>query len=193
MHIRKTTITVLCLAAAAVAAGVMGGLARTQAGASPGRWSLDARNISALNDVRTTLANVPGRVRTFGDLQQADAGVHALGNGAIAWRSHGQICWIANAAGGCVQALKQPIDWTYGDPDFVGSGEPAAVFGLAIDSVARVTVTLKDGTAWSATPTGNFYVVTLPVSAAPEDVQTVTATMADRSHFNSPAWSRSSG
>jgi hypothetical protein len=194
MRKRKTKLILLCLTAAAVIGAAIAGVTRTQAGASPAlQWSLDAKNISALNNARTTLANVPTRVGTFGQFQPAAAGVHALGNGAVAWQAHGRICWIGNAAGGCVQALKQPIDWTYGDRDLLGSGEPATVFGLAVDAVARVTVTLRDGTAFSATPDSNFYVVTLPANATPEEVQSVTATMADGSHFNSAAFTRASG
>jgi hypothetical protein len=188
MRKRTLTMVMLLAAAATVTAGLIGGVARTQAGPSPEtRWTLDAREMSALTHATTKLAGVPSRASGFGEFEPAQGTVHRLGSGAVAWQARGRICWIANAAGGCVQGVKLPMDWTFKDPDFVGSGEPAAVFGLAIDSVRKVTVGLRNGTMISAVPAANFYVVTLPADALPDDFQSITATMANGSTAGFPA------
>jgi hypothetical protein len=107
--------------------------------------------------------------------------VHALGRGAAyAWRAEGQVCLSVDAISGCVDATKfttRPIAPIINDPDYVGSGEPARVLGLAIDGVAEVAVQLGGGTWVSAKPQENWFEVTLPSTAKPWDAQTAVVTM----------------
>jgi hypothetical protein len=58
------------------------------------------------------------------------------------------------------------------------------VFGLAVDGVTSVTVTLSDGRVASGSPVANFFVVELPVDAAPQDVANVQAKLVGNSVFS---------
>jgi hypothetical protein len=80
----------------------------------------------------------------------------------VAWLAQSQICWIAEGAGGCAPELAQPITWSAKDPDVSGAGQPASVFGLAVDAVESVTARLDDGRTVSAKPESNFFAATLP-------------------------------
>jgi hypothetical protein len=152
------------------------------------RTPLTAATISALSDPRTVVAGVPPQVDAMGARYQPEpGGLHQLGNGAFAWRLGDNICWVTKLAGGCLPRLEQPIAWTIKDPDASGSGAPALVFGLAVDGVTTVTATLSDGHEVSAAPVNNFYVIELPLDAAPEDVTEVRATLVGDSVFSDHA------
>jgi hypothetical protein len=174
------------LVAFAVAAGVVAsGLA---VASRLDRTPLTAATISALADPGTVVVGVPPEVDAMGARYQPEpGGLHQLGHGAYAWRLGDNICWVTKLAGGCLPRLEQPIAWTIKDPDASGSGAPALVFGLAVDGVDTVTVTLSNGREVSAAPVDNFYIVELPVDARPEDVTEVRATLAGNSVFSDRA------
>lgn len=148
-------------------------------------------SLSALADPATVVNDLPPAVNAFtGAAKPAPGSVHQLGYGALAWRAGARICWVGpdarqpqGGAGGCVSRIPQPVDWTIKDPDADREGAAPRVFGLAIDSVKQVSVTLIDGTTVRTTPLDNFYVVDLPGGAAVRDVTAIRAALADGSTF----------
>lgn len=141
--------------------------------------ALTGSNLSALDSPSTALTVVPTSLHAPAPAYGAKSGtVHLLGHGAFAWRLNNQVCWSFSVGSGCADpstAGAEAIDPTLADSDTIRSGAPATVSGLAVDDVASVTATLSNGSAYSTTPTANWFVVVLPATAAPWDVIKVTA------------------
>jgi hypothetical protein len=148
--------------------------------------ALTPANMAALRDPRTTLPGVPQAAASFGALAPAAGTAHRVGINAVAWEQTGRTCWIGQSAGGCFDALDQPVEWSIKDPDFEGSGTPPSVFGMAVDQVRTVTVTLLNGQTVTTRPVRNFFVAVLPATAVLNDVDAITAEMADGSVYTSP-------
>jgi hypothetical protein len=137
-------------------------------------------NFAALNSSATVRPALPSQAPgPAPGYAPAPGTLHALGRGnAFAWIHNSAVCWTAGIAGGCADpspSTEHGIDITLSDPDSSRQGQPAEVSGLAVDGVVQVTVTLKDGTTLSTTPTNNWYEITLPSDAATWDVTRVTA------------------
>jgi hypothetical protein len=134
-------------------------------------------NVAALNAPNTVVPNPPPYAR-IGETP-APGTVHALGDGAaLAWVISDRICWSTRHAGGCIvssPSAVQAIDPVISDPDGIRSGQPAEVFGIAVDAVNQVTAFLVNGSQFSATPIDNWYEIDLPPSAAPWDVARIEA------------------
>jgi hypothetical protein len=170
-----TAALILLVVGAGAAAGVM------RAGAKPpSSLALIPGNFAALNSSATVRPALPSQAPGPAPGYAPSAGtLHALGHGnAFAWIHNSAVCWTAGIAGGCADpspSTEHGIDITLSDADLSRQGEPAEVSGLAVDDVVRVTATLKDGTMLSATPTNNWYEITLPSEAATWDVTRVAA------------------
>jgi hypothetical protein len=165
---------VVVLAGAGTAAGVM----RAGAGASS-PLALVPANFAALHAAETLSPDVPSEKQGPGATERpAPGAVHALGRGkAFAWDRDGVVCWSAGITSGCADpspGTEHGIDVTVGDRDLIRQGEPAQVYGLAVDSIVRVTATLQDGTTLTAVPVDNWYQIELPDTAAPWDVTRVS-------------------
>ncbi len=163
---RPRVVLLLALLAVAVASAI--GLIVANASAEKHGYDgpgITPSNLSALTSESTRLAGIPDDLsgRT-GSLAPRPASVHVLGAGvAYAWiTTSGRICMSALLTGGCLDALKEPIDIVGADPDVIGGGDPGQVYGIAGDDVASVTVRLDDGRSVTADVVDNFYVVTLP-------------------------------
>ena len=169
------------LALTLVFGGAGAGASAVPAGAGhPSPLALIPANFAALNSAATARpappSQAPGPAPAYAP---ASGTVHVLGHGAaVAWARDGVVCSTSGIAGGCADpspSAEHGIDVTLADADQPRQGQPAQVFGLAVDSVARVTVTMKDGTTLSTSPVENWYEVTLPASAATWDVSRVSA------------------
>lgn len=168
---------VLLAAVGATAAGI--GVMRAGA-KSPSPLALVPANFTALNAAATSApavaSQLPAPSSAYGP---APGAVHALGHGkAFAWVHDGAVCSQSGIFEGCADpspSNEHGIDITISDEDFLRQGKPAHVSGLAVDSVAQVTATLKDGSALSATPIDNWYDIALPSAVAPWDVARVAA------------------
>lgn len=178
-HRRRTAAAV---AGMLLAAGAAAAFIETRAEAtSASRLALDPANFAALNTPATALSGTPAAARVGPGYDPAPGTVHQLGRGkALAWVAAGRVCWSSGNEAGCVVSLPsqaQAIDPGVSDPDGIKQGQPARVSGLAVDGVAQVTATLKDGTRLSTTPVDNWYEIELPTSAAPWDVARIDAKM----------------
>jgi hypothetical protein len=179
----QATILVLVVAAAGIA-GVTSHPFGAKAGSGP---TLSATSFQALNDPATLVAGVPDATRILGIGYTPAAGqVHAVGDGAYAWTSGSQTCWAIAHFSGCLDPLAQPIDWSVGDADVAGSGAPTQVFGLAVDSVNGVAVTLDDGRQLTAKPVKNFFTISLPAADGPSDVISIEATFGTNGRYTAP-------
>ena len=146
----------------------------------PSALALTPGNFTALRAAETARADVPTAVHSPAPGYGPAAGtVHALGRGkAFAWIREGAVCWSSGVAAGCANADatgSRGFDAVISDADEVGRGEPTRVAGLAVDEVVSLTATLEDGSALTAAPHDNWYEITLPGSAAPWDVDSVSA------------------
>ena len=178
LTLRRTALLLSLLAVAGVALVSVNAL-RAGPRVPADQASLLPANLSAIVNPSTALTGVPEKASVFGPLQPSAGEVHQLGNGAVAWLAQSQICWIAEGAGGCAPELAQPITWSAKDPDASGAGQPASVFGLAVDAVESVTARLDDGRTVSAKPESNFFAATLPSDAEPGNLTGVDATLAN--------------
>jgi len=152
-----------------------------RAGAKPSSpLALVPANFAALNAAATAVASIPPQTPSPPAEYGPTAGaLHALGHGkAFAWIHAGAVCSQSSNFDGCAdpsQSTEHGIDITISDEDLLRQGKPAHVSGLAVDSVVRVTATLRDRSTASTTPIDNWYDITLPVDAAPWDVVRVAA------------------
>ena len=168
--------TFLAAATVIVLAGVAGVIFNPFKAAAGQGPTLAASSFAALSSTTNLVAGVPAAVTKLGPEYTPAAGqVHALSGGAYAWRSGSQTCWATSHSSGCLDPLQQPIDWSVGDADVAGSGAPTQVYGLAVDGVSSVTATLADGSQITATPSSNFYTLSLPTQDGPWDVTSITA------------------
>jgi hypothetical protein len=156
--------------------------------------SLTPANISALTDPTTALpAGTPVYAGAPGELPSPGA-AHTVGNGAaVAWMHGHELCWSTvltpedHGVSSCGELRPNipipftPIVHTDGD---LQSG-PVHVFGLTVDAVNSVVVTLEDGSTYSAVPTENWFDVALPAGDF-SSVATVTATLDDGSVYPVP-------
>jgi hypothetical protein len=143
-------------------------------------------NIGALRSEQTRLAGIPTELREMIPELRPDVGtVHVLGRGAaFAWEKPGRICLWEALVDGCLGQVSRPLNIVVGDPDLVGSGRPARVYGIATDEVASVTVKLDDGRSVTADATENFYDVDLPDDVAPWAPLTVVAQLRDGTAYS---------
>jgi hypothetical protein len=152
-----------------------------RAGAKPSSpLALVPANFAALNAASTAVPSVPPQTPSPPtEYGPAPGALHALGHGkAFAWVHAGAVCSQSRVFEGCADpspSTEHGIDITISDEDLLQQGKPVHVSGLAVDSVVRVTATLRDGSAASAAPIDNWYDITLPTDAAPWDVVRVAA------------------
>jgi hypothetical protein len=177
--LRPRWIVGVVFVAAVGAAGA--GIGVMRAGAKPSSpLALVPANFAALNAASTAVPSVPPQTPSpSAEYGPRPGALHALGHGkAFAWVHAGAVCSQSSNFEGCADpspSIEHGIDITISDEDLLRQGKPAHVSGLAVDSVVRVTATLKDGSALSTAPIDNWYDLTLPENAAPWDVVLVAA------------------
>jgi hypothetical protein len=181
-HSKLVAVTLIAVILAAVFIGAY--TIRARAGAGP---TLDPNALSALQDPSTAVATIPVPQKVLPPGFTPSPGqVHSIGDGAAyAWTSDGAAtCFATDHFSSCYNLSQDPISYTIGDDDIVRSGQPAKVYGLAVDAVKEVTVTLADGRTFTATPTASYYEVDLPATAAPSDVKLITAKFGSAGEWN---------
>lgn len=166
---------VVVVAGAVSAAVVFGTRAAATSNGGPAMLIVPA-NVHALNAPAKAIAGEPPEAHGMGaGLDPVPGTVHRLGDGVVAWPAGDRVCYYEKTGGGCILPETRGIDVVISDPDGTRQGKPAQVSGVAVDAVANVTATLKDGSAISAEPVDNWFVIDLPGSAAPWDVTHVSA------------------
>ena len=81
----------------------------------------------------------------------------------------GRVCsGLTNGPSGCLTGFAQagPVDYSVGDPDWVGSGAPAVVWGLSPDHVTGVDI-IVDGTARPAVMGNNAFFLEMSSEKTP--------------------------
>jgi len=180
--VRRTSIIVSVAVVIVVASAI--GIVVAKASAQGGDYrgiGITPGNLASLTSEQTRVSGIPSQLENMPADLVPDAGtVHTLGGGvALAWEKPGRICWWERLTDGCLSKLSIPLDVVVGDPDVVGSGEPARAYGVATDEVASVTVTLADGRSVTTVVRDNFYDVDLPDGVPPWARLTVSAELND--------------